>query len=287
MALTIKESFRQFSRNLNITDRQGVLVSSRRKNVVDNLKAKLTLHSSQPSKLIGSYDRDTLTKYLSEGDVDVMVVLHYKENEHWDNKEGVEKSLNRFKRILEDAYPNTACSIDRNCVTMKFSEFKLDVVPAFRYTTGDYKIPDTYRKQWLNADPVAFADEITRINKNMDGDFIPLIKMVKGWDRNFSKKLRGFHIECMMLKHYKNYQQSYTYDSMLKNFFSKLPGYLNSASYDPITGDRVDLYLDNSSLGYKRETLVNRAKRRLKIQKRHFRIQKSILFLLLENGKNY
>ena len=261
MALTIKESFKQFASNLNITDKQVTLVSSRRKNAVDALEEKLTLHSEQPSKLIGSYDRDTMIRYLSEGDIDVMVVLNYGSNKEWDNKEGVTKALSRFKKILEDSYPNVTCNIDRNCVIMKFSEFRLDVVPAFRFTDGYYSIPDTYRGAWLKTNPVKFAEEVTRINKNMDGYFIPLIRMVKGWNRNFSKPLRGFHIECMMMKHYKDYKQSYTYDSMINVFFSKLPEYLKSATYDPILGDRVDLYLDNNSLGNTRENFINRAKK--------------------------
>ena len=271
MALTVKESFRQFSSNLNITDKQATLVSLRRIKVVDEIEKKLFLNTTQPSKLIGSYDRDTHIKYLSEGDIDLMVVLHYgQHSEAWDNKDGVAKVLTRFKGILESAYPKITCSVDRNCVVMKFNEFNLDVVPAFRFKSGDYKIPDTYRGSWLKTNPVKFSKEVTRINKNMDGVFIPLIKMVKGWNRNYSKQLRGFHIECLMLKHYKDYKQSYTYDSMLKVFFSKLPGYLKSACYDPITGDKVDLYLDNSGLGYKRETFVNRATKAAKDAKEAF-----------------
>lgn len=259
MATTVKASFAEFASRLNITDRQETIVSNCRNNVVSKLSEKLTLHSEQPSKLIGSYDRDTLTRYLSKGDVDVMVVLHHGENKEWDNKEGATKALNRFKTILQDAYPDTPCGIDRNCVTMELSQFRLDVVPAFRWDSGHYTIPDTYRGDWLKTDPVKFSDEVTRINKNMQGDFVPLVKMIKGWNREYSKRLRGFHIECMMLNHYKNYAQTYTYDSMVKVFFSNLPSYLSTATYDPISGDRVDLYLDNEGLGNKRNDFVARA----------------------------
>lgn len=261
MATTVKESFRQFAANLNITDRQETIVSNCRSNVAAKLGAKLTLYPEQPSKLIGSYDRDTIIRYLTEGDVDVMVVLNYGAHKEWDNKEGVPKVLNRFRSILVEAYPDTVCRVDRNCVTMELSQFKLDVVPAFRYKEGYYTIPDTYRSQWLETDPVAFAEEITRINKNMDGSFVPLIKMLKGWNRELTKPLRGFHLECIMVKHYSAYDKSYTYDSMVKVFFSNLPTYLGGATHDPIRGDRVDLYLDNDSLGYSRQALVNKAKK--------------------------
>ena len=259
MATTIIESFKQFASNVNISDRQETVVSNCRTNVVSKIKDKLSLHPDQQSKLIGSYDRDTLIRYLKEGDVDVMVVLHYQKNENWYNNDGVDKSLNRFRSILSEAYPKTECGVDRNCVTMKLTEFRLDVVPAFIFNDGSYRIPDTYRGKWIITNPVEFAEEITRINKNMNGDFIPLIKMVKAWNREYINQLRGFHIECMMVNHYKNYAQSYTKDSMLKVFFSNLPSYINAASYDPISGDRVDLYLDNNSIGNNRTTFVNRA----------------------------
>jgi len=261
MATTVKAAFGEYASNLNISDRQEPKVSNCRTTIVKALEAKLTLYPDQPSKLIGSYDRDTLIRYLSEGDVDVMVVLHYGEHKDWEDAEGTGKALQRFKSILEDKYTDTPCAIDRNCVTMKLSEFRLDIVPAFRYTDGSYRIPDTYRKAWLTTDPVRFADEITRINNNMGGDFVPLIKMIKGWNRELPKPLRSFHLECIMANRYKNYTQGYTYDSMVKVFFGDLPNCLEAATYDPVSGDRVDWYLDNTSLGYSRESLVDKAKK--------------------------
>jgi hypothetical protein len=261
MATTITSSFSEFSSKLNITDRQGTVVSNCHTNIVAKIKEKLDLNPDHPSKLIGSYDRDTLIRYLKDGDVDLMVVLHYGKNKEWNNAEGTSKALNRFKTILQAAYPNTPCGIDRNCVTMRLSEFRLDVIPAFRWDTGHYTIPDTYRNAWLTTNPRKFGEEITRINKNMDGTFIPLVKMIKAWNREYTNCLRGFHIECMMINHYKFYLKGYTYDSMINVFFQSLAGYLGNACFDPITGDRVDLYLGNESLGNKRETFVNRAKK--------------------------
>ena len=76
MAVTVKQAFQQFSSNLEITDRQTTLVARRRQNVVSALKEGLTLHKAE-SKVIGSWDRRTLTRYLFEADVDVMVILNY------------------------------------------------------------------------------------------------------------------------------------------------------------------------------------------------------------------
>jgi hypothetical protein len=245
MATTIEQSFKEYQSNLEIKDRQVALVSDRRKNVVSALAKKLQLHAESPSLLIGSYDRNTLTRYLAEGDVDVMVVLNYGTHKEWDTAEGTVKALDRFRDILEGAYPDTKKRRDRNCITMQFSEFRLDVVPAFKFDDGSFEIPDTVRSAWLHTDPINFADKITAVNKAMDGSFIPLIKMVKGWNRNVGWLIRSFHLECIMYERYKGYVQGYTYSSMLRSFFEELPGYLSVATYDPVTFDRVDGYLDN------------------------------------------
>lgn len=143
---------------------------------------------------------------------------------------------------------------------MSFSEFKLDVVPAFKYDGGYYGIPDSVRQLWLRTDPFKFAEKITNVNSIMNGTFVPLIKMVKGWNRNVGWPIKSFHLECMMQHHYQSYTQSYTYSSTLKRFFEYLPSYLYGASYDPATGERVDTYLDNyAALETRRQTAIRKA----------------------------
>ncbi len=262
MATTVEQAFREFASNLEIKDRQVSLVSARRGNVVSALQSELSLHSNIPPKLIGSYDRHTLTRYLSEADIDVMVVLHYGDNKGWDSADGTIKALDRFRTILDSAYPYTSKRRDRNCIKMEFSEFKLDVVPAFRVTgfsSSYYKIPDSIRRQWLSTDPFSFADKITAVNTAMSGKFVPLIKMVKGWNREVGWPIRSFHLECLMYQHYRNYTQGYTYPSMLKVFFGNLPSYLSGSCYDPVMGDRVDSYLDNSAIRTKRQIAIEKA----------------------------
>jgi hypothetical protein len=258
MATTTKESFKEFASNVNITDRQGTVVANCKANVIAKIKAKLDLYSEE-ARVIGSWDRDTLTRYLSEGDVDVMVILHYDKNKGWYTTDGTAQVLQRFKAILDEAYPKTPCGVDRHCVTMQLNEFRLDVVPAFSLDSGGYMIPDTYRKQWIRTDPITFASNMTGVNKRMNGSFIPLVKMVKAWNREVGKPLKGFHLECMMYERYKGYDTSYTYDSMLPWLFEALPGDIAAACYDPITGDRVDGYLGTDTPGSDRRKAINKA----------------------------
>jgi hypothetical protein len=260
VATTIKSAFREFASNLNITDRQTKIVTNCKNNMVSKLGTELKLHPDVAARVIGSWDRDTLTRYLSEGDVDVMVVLHYGQHKDWDNGDGASKALGRFKKILDAAYPKTPCRVDQHCVTMKLKEFRLDVVPAFQMNDGSYSIPDTHVGRWTATNPVAFANSITETNKNMNGTFVPLIKMVKGWNRESGWPIKSFHLECMLYSHYRDYTKPYTYSSTLKVFFEALPEYLASQCYDPIAGERVDSYMDGGGFITNRARAIAKAK---------------------------
>ncbi|MDP3736573.1 MAG: hypothetical protein Q8R02_04240 [Hyphomonadaceae bacterium] len=259
MATTVTQSFAEFSTNTNITDRQAQTVSACRSNVVAKLKAEISLYD-QESLLIGSYDRDTLPRYLNKGDVDVMVVMHYTNNQGWYSADGTAYALQKFQRVLAAAFPQTPCGVDRNCVTLKYTQFRLDVVPAFYFTDGHYRIPDTYRREWLPTRPKEFRERITAINKNMDGSFVPLVKMIKAWNAQWTTtRIRSFHLECMIAHACAQYRQRYSYNSLMPVVFNGLATYLAGAIYDPISGDRLDAYLDNNTQPTDRQTLVKRA----------------------------
>ena len=260
MATTIKAAFKVFSSNLELTDRQEALVSSPRENLEKALIRGLSLHSKEATRVTGSWDRRTLTRYLSEADVDVMVILKYGVHKDWDTSEGTIKALDRFKALLDDAYPDTSKRRAQNCITMQFSEFKLDVVPTFKHVDGYYKIPDSVRKLWVPTNPFTFAEKITEVNKTMDERFVPLIKMVKGWNREVGWPVRSFHLECLMYNRYRSYKEGYTYCSMLKYFFEKLPDYLARVCYDPVMRDRVGSYLDNEAKKTNRQIAIEKAK---------------------------
>lgn len=259
MAYTIKESFRIFKENLEITDRQLTIVSNCKTNVVKTLQdSSISLHEKK-SLVIGSYDRYTLIKPLSSGDVDLLIILHYGNNKEYDNAEGTIKMLDRFKYALEQKYKTTEMRRDRNCITMKLSEFSLDIVPAFSNKDGYFTIPDSIDKVWLKTNPIKFAELLTSVNSSMDGTFKPLIKMVKAWNISQGKPLRGYHIECLMYHRYKSYIQSYTYDSMIREFFNSLSFYLNSYTLDPVMGGYVDSYLGSFN-DQKRINVIERAR---------------------------
>ena len=192
MPTTIKQGFEKLKENLEITGLQEETVSTRQQTVRDVVAAGMTVLDSF---LTGSYRRSTMIAPLTEADVDVFVVLdpkHYSEN-------GQQALLDELKRVLRKTYTRTPeISPNGQAVTIRFEDFKMDVVPGFNRQGGGFLIPDTQTKRWISTDPKKHVELWTASNKAHNGDLVPLIKMIKGWNKTHSALFRSFHLECMI-----------------------------------------------------------------------------------------
>lgn len=194
MATTIQSGFQLLSSNLNITGLQESTVSTRQSNIRKAVEAEMTVLDSF---VAGSYRRNTLIAPLASVDVDIFVVLassYYEQG-------GQASLLDKVKRVLKKTYPQTP-EISRNgqAVTITFTDFKADVVPAFHRQGGGFLIPDSSRQCWISTDPKKHVEMWQAANKNHNGDLIPLMKMIKGWNVSHSLLLRSFHLETIVLK---------------------------------------------------------------------------------------
>jgi len=59
-------------------------------------------------------------------------------------------------------------------------------------------IPDATLKRWIATDPKKHIDLWSQANKDHDGDLVPMIKMLKGWNR-YRDVMRSFHLETLAL----------------------------------------------------------------------------------------
>jgi|ERR1035437_178922 tRNA nucleotidyltransferase (CCA-adding enzyme) len=144
MPTTIPQGFAQLQENLQITDLQETTVDTRQKNVRDAVAKELTVLTSF---VTGSYRRGTLIAPLSRADIDIFVIL----DASYYSADGYANLIDRVKRVLKGTYPTTP-EISRNgqAVTISFTDFKVDVVPASIVRRG---IPDTgFRDEALDTD---------------------------------------------------------------------------------------------------------------------------------------
>ncbi len=240
MARTVTQAFRELKGNLEITDLQESTASTRQQNVRRAVESYLTVLDSF---LTGSYSRHTMIAPLKEADLDIFVVLdpgYYEED-------GQANLLDRVERVLKNTYPRTP-DISRNgqAVTIQFTDFAVDVVPAFYRKGGGYLIPNSARQTWIATDPKKHVEILSDANARHNGNLVPLIKMVKGWNRNIERHFYSFHLEVLALQILDRATIS-DFPSGIRYFFDKGRSHIREKSPDPSGyGGDVGAYLNTN-----------------------------------------
>ena len=246
MATTIQESFKQFRSNLEITGLQKTTISSRQQAVRDAVSEELDVLDSF---LTGSYSRSTMIAPLKEADVDIFVILDNKYFYHYDGMNGGQAGLiDLVKRTLKRTYPKTP-DISRNgqAVTITFNDFIVDVVPAFNRKGDGFLIPNSITQSWISTDPKSHVKIWSSANQAHNNDLVPLIKMLKRWNRMINNHFMSFHLEVMILQILDRVTIS-DFPSGVRYFFDKGRDYVTKQNPDPAgyKGD-VGAYLNTQT----------------------------------------
>lgn len=199
--ITTEEAFEKYRQRLELSDTERQNTIKRHTEVRELIRADFSVDKDI---LTGSYGRHTKTKPLK--DVDVFFVLGQKEKDKYRSKPPVDL-INAFVKTLRKEYGDDAVEPGRRCATVEFERntddeegkvLSIDAVPAF--DLGDrYEIPDRILGDWIQTDPEIHKEQATAKNKELGGKWIPLVKMVKRWNRSAGKPIKpSFLIEVMM-----------------------------------------------------------------------------------------
>ena len=259
MATTIQRSFSRFKSNLEITGLQVGAVSKRQKGVRDAVAGQLTVLTDF---LTGSYSRSTLIAPLSKADIDIFVILDssYYYN-YSDGKNGGQAGLlDRLRRCLIKTYPKSPrVSRSGQAVTITFTDFLVDVVPAFHRKGGGYLIPNALTSLWLETDPKSHVSIMAKANAAHASDLVPMVKMIKAWNRSHSSLFRSFHLEVLALEVFEGITIS-DYPSGARYFFDKARARVALKNPDPAGyGDDVGSYINVANAQAKLELAYDRA----------------------------
>lgn len=128
MAKTVTQGFQELLHNLEITNLQASAAAAHQQHVREAVKKGLVVIDDF---LTGSYMRNTMIAPLDETDVDIFVVL----DTQYYRRDGQAFILDKVKDVLKATYKTSQINRDGQAVTISFSDFNVDVVPAFtRYT---------------------------------------------------------------------------------------------------------------------------------------------------------
>jgi hypothetical protein len=258
MPTTINAGFDKLRQNLEITELQSATVSTRQQNVREAMEKEMNVLTSF---LAGSYQRSTMVCPLADADVDIFIVL----GASYFTKYKPAALLDRVRDVLLKTYTKTP-KISRNgqAVTITFTDFKVDVVPCFHRQGGGYLIPNSFANSWISTNPPAHETHTTTANKAHAGDIVPLIKMIRGWNREINRAFNGFYLELMTIDVLSNVTIS-DYSSGVRFVFDKGREKVKFKQIDPAGYQNQIAGLNNVSTvaeGVSRfTTAYNRAKK--------------------------
>jgi hypothetical protein len=172
-------------------------------------------------------------------------VLHPKYYLNYNGQNGGQAALlDLVRRTLLKTYTTTpAISRNGQAVTIRFTDLVVDVVPGFYREGGGYLIPNSITQAWLETDPKKHVDLIAASNKVHNSDFVPLCKMIKGWNRKHSSYFRSFHLEVLALQILEGVTIS-DFPSGVRFYFDKGRALIKLKNADPAGyGDDVGRYI--------------------------------------------
>ena len=193
----VDDAFDNLKHALEITATEQKLASARRQAIYDKLAEDWDLTNVF---LTGSYGRHTKTKKLK--DVDIFAVLDP------DGSQGALRDsfpstvLSDLKAVLEAHYPGRV-TIDVLACAISFGAediMSFEIVPAFERASGGYEIPDMASGHWIPTNPTIHAEMATAKNKECAERWIPVVKILKGMNRQSGEPIHpSFLIEVMAL----------------------------------------------------------------------------------------
>lgn len=176
--------------------------------------------------LIGSYARHTAIQPLD--DVDIMFIIDPTE---WKlplfgDKPEPERVLDTFARAIRLRYDQSQVVVQRRSVGLKMNHLDIDAVPAISTDREHFVlIPDRREDEWILTAPRIHARHVTDVNDARSGLFVPLVKLLKGWNSQLpqTSALKSFTIETMAVRVFARTDCDSLFDGCLR-FFDFLCG---------------------------------------------------------------
>lgn len=222
MTSKLQQGFEKLKSNLEISELAANAVAKRLQDVRNRIGCDLAVVDV---RLSGSHKRNTMIAPLREADVELLVVLD--SSGYSPDRQAPANLLDLLKNTARKRFvESTDLSRSGHAVTICFSDYKVDIVPACPFAGGGYLIPDCQGRRWVSTDPEKQAEIWREADRAHHGKLIPLIKMIKAWNRCHGKKLRTLYLESLVLRVFTTSLIG-DYWHAVKDFFRKAPVHLD------------------------------------------------------------
>ena len=225
---------------------------------LEKVKEILTdyLESSVTLRFGGSVSKHTYVDGIS--DVDCLCFL----NPSKFSTDSPQQLLQEFETLLKRVMGNRA-DVERGALSIKLTYKdgpQLQILPALQTATG-VRIPSAEENAWSQVvHPQRFAQDLTDLNQKLGGKVIPVIKLIKPATDKLDPKLKGYHIEALTVRIFREYRGESTPKAMVQYFFDRASELVKTPTRD-ITGQSN--YVDDQ-LGQRNSAQRERVSRALR-----------------------
>ena len=252
MWIAVRQRFTQFHRNIALTPLQQSDGWKKSAGVVDCLNRYYygAASGTANSFLVGSWAKDTAVR--PPRDVDLYFLLPpmvwYRFQRYTWNRQSA--LLQEVKRVLSMTYPNTDLRGDGQVVLVRFGSYSVEVVPAFPLLYGNgYLICDTHNGgSYETTQPWAEVNYIDNVDRAVNGNLRPLVRMLKVWQQQCSVPIKSFQLELVtanfILESPWRHYDFFWFDWLVRDFFAYLWQRAHTSVLVPGTSTCVPLGAD-------------------------------------------
>ncbi len=270
MPYTVWGAFKAFRENtVDLDSNQTKKARTSRDYLFDQLKSLANKDPEFPLLTsnylpFGSFARRTKIRPLD--DVDMMIILNGRDTTvyasspytywlkivkpdaplaHFSDDYGYVSStklLYKIKRLLASVPNYSKADLHKNMQAVVLNlvsySWSFDIVPAVPIgdalgNTVYYLIPNG-TGEWIRTDPRIDAGNVTRVNTQHNGQFLPTVRLLKYWNRRTHKpRLASYYFETLAIKVFDYTLQIEDFPRAVTYFFNSCPTYLRLPCQDP------------------------------------------------------
>lgn len=217
---------------------------------------------------VGSLGRQTAIRGIS--DMDMLFVLpesKYTQYDHYESN-GQKALLQDVKKELRKRYTNEKIIVrgDGQVVVITFSNYEVEVCPAFENEDGSYTYPDSNGGgKWRRTDPMVEIGESEYMIDHTNYHFKYICQMVRAWKNNIGFKMGGLLVDTLVHRFFGKYPAYVTatfedYLFLFKDLFSYLKGQNKEQKYWRALGSKQPVYDKGKAFIGKAEKAYNKIK---------------------------
>ncbi|RCX18961.1 hypothetical protein DEU47_11316 [Bacillus sp. AG236] len=259
----LAESFEEFVESLELDNQDDI--DTKFRSITKRLNMSYydgSISEEDHGYKVGSLGRQTAIRGIS--DMDMLFVLPDSKYEQYDNYEGNGQSalLQDVKKELRKRYSNEKIIVrgDGQVVVITFSNYEVEVCPAFENDDGSFTYPDSNEGgKWKRTDPLVEIGESEYMIDHTNNHFKYICQMIRAWKNNIGFKMGGLLIDTLVHRFFGKYPAYVTatyedYLPLFKDLFTYLKEQNKEQKYWRALGSRQPVY-------DKHKTFISKAKK--------------------------